>query len=57
MEHDSTIEDYDIPQGAELHLVLRLRGGMLHRSSGRSEFAAYDAVRCHDLPLCVHAVV
>jgi hypothetical protein len=32
--------DYNIKTGSTLHLVLRLRGGMLHETSGREGFEA-----------------
>jgi hypothetical protein len=33
-----TLHEYNIRKEAQLHLVLRLRGGMMHASSGRADF-------------------
>ncbi|CAE7248467.1 unnamed protein product [Symbiodinium sp. KB8] len=38
LEDDCTLADYDIPEAAVMHLVLRLRGGMYDPISGREGF-------------------
>jgi ubiquitin len=35
LEDDMTLRDYNVEQGHPVHLVLRLRGGMMHETSGR----------------------
>jgi ubiquitin len=40
LDDDRTIGDYKIMPQATLHLVLRLRGGMMHVSSGRSDYVS-----------------
>jgi hypothetical protein len=37
MRDDETLARYHICQGSVIHLVLRLRGGMMHESSGRDD--------------------
>lgn len=35
LENERTLADYKITEQSTLHLVLRLRGGMMHEASGR----------------------
>jgi ubiquitin len=38
LEDDKTVGSYKIAPGAKLHLILRLRGGMYHYTSGKINF-------------------
>jgi len=38
LEDDRALGDYNIPNEATIHIVLRLRGGMYHFTSGRQDF-------------------
>jgi len=40
LEEGRTLQDYNIHKGSKLDLVLRLRGGMMHVSSGRSDYCS-----------------
>jgi len=55
LEDDRTVADYRILQESALNLVLRLRGGMYHSTSGRvdNQLAALAAL-FPQLPVCVH---
>ncbi|KAG2451132.1 hypothetical protein HYH02_004399 [Chlamydomonas schloesseri] len=42
LEDGRTLAEYNICTGATLHMALRLRGGMFHRSSGREGYEPVD---------------
>ncbi|PNH07032.1 Polyubiquitin 11 [Tetrabaena socialis] len=46
LEDDYTLKDYELTDGDVLHLVLRLRGGMFHTTSGRAGYEDLDDVIC-----------
>lgn len=43
MEDDRTPSDYAIKPEATIHMVLRLRGGMFHFTSGRQDFEQFPS--------------
>ncbi|CAE8600012.1 unnamed protein product [Polarella glacialis] len=48
LDDDYTLSDYNIQNGFLLHLVLRLRGGMFHFTSGRTDFDPLTYQEGHD---------
>ncbi|CEM30206.1 unnamed protein product [Vitrella brassicaformis CCMP3155] len=48
LKDDRILEDYKIPREAVLQLVLRLRGGMFHATSGRHGFEASSGVSAEE---------
>eukprot|EP01046_Picozoa_sp_COSAG06_P040363 COSAG06_NODE_4876_length_3888_cov_2.954342_2_plen_335_part_00 len=40
LKDDRTVTDYNIEKQATLHMILRLRGGMMHATSARADFEA-----------------
>lgn len=46
MEDQRSLAGYGVTTDTEVHLILKLRGGMLHSSSGRVGFAAASVMCC-----------
>ena len=42
LEDHKRINEYDINEGTMIHIVLRLRGGMFHKSSSRSDWISLN---------------
>ena len=42
LEDHKRINEYDISDGTMIHIVLRLRGGMFHKSSGRADWMSLN---------------
>ncbi len=50
LEENRQVSDYDIRHDDVLYLVLRLRGGMMHYSSGREDYCSVGAPSAIDEP-------
>ena len=42
LEEANTIDSYNIKNGDQVNLIVRLRGGMFHKTSGRSDFLSLN---------------
>ena len=42
LEDNNTLDTYNIENGDKVHLVVRLRGGMFHNTSGRADFVSLN---------------
>lgn len=50
LDDSRTLKDYDVVDGSQIHLILRLRGGMYHSISGRGgRYTPLAAVTIYDL--------
>lgn len=48
LENNYTLEDYKVKDSQTIHIVLRLRGGMLHEVSGRNGYSPLSGLIIYD---------